>query len=349
VTIKACRKPAADLPPLPSRRDRGLVAAKNFSRERTQMAGAKLAGYKLATYQSGEGPRAGLVIGAEVFDAAKLTGKAAYATVMGIMADWKAAEAALKKAAAGAAKSRAKRQPLAKTKLLAPVRFPSAIYCAGANYADHAAEMAARENRPPPVDPHTQGLKAWHFLKASRAIADPGQTIKISTYAKQMDWEVELAAVIGRTARDVPQSKALSYVAGYTIANDLSARDRGRREHVPETSPFKYDWTKHKTFEGSCPLGPWIVPASDVGDPQKLGLKLWVNGVLKQDSNSSDMIFNLAEQIEQLSAGMTLYPGDLVLTGTPAGVGAGRGEFLKAGDVVKLWIEKIGEISNRMA
>ncbi len=313
------------------------------------MAGAKLAGYRLATYKSGDGPRAGLIIGDDVFDAAKLTGKNAYASVIGILADWKAAEGALKKAAAGAAKSRAKRQPLKKTKLLAPVQFPSAIYCAGANYADHAAEMAAREHRPPPPDPHTQGLKAWHFLKAPHAIVGPGDSVKISGYAKNMDWEIELAAVIGRVAKDVPQSKALSYVAGYTIANDLSARDRGRRDNVPDASPFKWDWTKHKTFDGSCPLGPWIVPASDIGDPQQLGLKLWVNGVLKQDSNTSDMIFNLAEQIEQLSAGMTLYPGDLILTGTPAGVGAGRGEFLKAGDVVKLWIEKIGEMENRMA
>jgi len=117
---------------------------------------------------------------------------------------------------------------------------------------------------------------------------------------------------------------------------------------MPDASPFKWDWTKHKTFDGSCPLGPWIVPASDIGDPQKLGLKLWVNGVLKQDSNTSEMIFTLAEQIAQLSAGMTLHPGDIVLTGTPAGVGAGRNEFLKAGDVVKLWIEKIGDIENRM-
>src|ERR1700681_3870548 len=146
------------------------------------MASAKRAGYKLATYKSSDGPRAGLIVGEEVFDAAKLTGKPAYATVIGILADWKSAEGALKKAAAGAAKGRAKRQPLAKTKLLAPVRFPSAIYCAGANYADHAAEMAARENRPPPVDPHTQGLKAWHFLKAPRAITDPGATVKISGY-----------------------------------------------------------------------------------------------------------------------------------------------------------------------
>src|SRR6202167_958168 len=176
------------------------------------MAGAKAAGYKLATYKSADGPRAGIVVGEEVFDAAKLTGKPNYATVIGILEDWKRAEGALKKAAAGASKSRGKRQSLKKTKLLAPVRFPSAIYCAGANYSDHAAEMAAREGAPKPVDPHTLGLKAWHFLKAPHAITDPGAPVKISGYAKQMDWEVELAAVIGRVAADVPQSKALSYV-----------------------------------------------------------------------------------------------------------------------------------------
>jgi 2-keto-4-pentenoate hydratase/2-oxohepta-3-ene-1,7-dioic acid hydratase in catechol pathway len=311
-------------------------------------SGGKLAGYKLATYRSSEGPRAGLVIGEEVFDAAKLTGKPAYASVIGILDDWKTAEGALKQAAAKAGKSRLKRQPVKRTKFLAPVQFPSAIYCAGANYADHAAEMAAREGRPAPPDPHTLGLKAWHFLKASRAVTDPGVPVKISDYAKQMDWEIELVAVIGKVAKKVPLAKALSYVAGYTIGNDLSARDRGRRASVPDSSPFKWDWTKHKSFDGSCPLGPWIVPAADIGDPQQLGLKLWVNGAIKQDSNTAGMIFTLAEQIEELSAGMTLYPGDLIMTGTPAGVGAGRGEFLKAGDVVKLWIEKIGEIENRM-
>src|SRR5271156_1511394 len=167
------------------------------------MAAAKSAGYKLATYKSSEGPRAGLVIGEEVFDAAKLTGKPAYAKVAGILADWKSAEGALKKAAAGAVKSRAKRQPLRKTKLLAPLRFPGTIYCAGANYADHAAAMAAKEGQPAPADPHEQGLKAWHFIKAARTITDPGATIKISHYAKAMDWEIELAAVIGRPAKDV--------------------------------------------------------------------------------------------------------------------------------------------------
>jgi 2-keto-4-pentenoate hydratase/2-oxohepta-3-ene-1,7-dioic acid hydratase in catechol pathway len=312
------------------------------------MAGAKAAGYKLATYKSSDGPRAGIVVGEEVFDAAKLTGKPNYATVIGILEDWKRAEGALKKAAAGAAKSRAKRQPLAKTKLLAPVRFPSAIYCAGANYADHAAAMAAREGNPPPADPHDQGLKPWHFIKATRTVTDPGASVKISGYANSMDWEIELCAVIGRPAKDVTKEKALSYVAGYTVSNDLSARDRGRRPPVPATSPFKMDWTKHKTFEGSCPIGPWIVPASDVGDPQNLALKLWVNGELKQNSNTSKMLFSLAEQIEQLSINMTLHPGDLILTGTPSGTGAESGTFLKAGDTVKLWIEKIGEIENKM-
>jgi 2-keto-4-pentenoate hydratase/2-oxohepta-3-ene-1,7-dioic acid hydratase in catechol pathway len=313
------------------------------------MAATKRAGYKLATYKTSEGRRAGVIVGEEVFDAAKFTGKAAYATIHGILADWKAAEGALKKAAAGAGKSRAKRQSLAKTKLLAPVPFPPTIFCAGANYADHAAAMAKKQGHPPPADPHEQGLKPWFFIKAGRTIADPGAAIKASHYAKELDWEIELAAVIGRPAKDVTKEKALSYVAGYMVSNDFSARDRGRRPGVEATSFFKMDWTKHKSFDGSCPIGPWIVPASDIADPQNLKLKLWVNGALKQDSNTSRMLFTLAEQIEQLSINMTLHPGDLILTGTPSGVGAESGEFLKAGDEVKVWIEGIGEFSNRIA
>jgi 2-keto-4-pentenoate hydratase/2-oxohepta-3-ene-1,7-dioic acid hydratase in catechol pathway len=308
-----------------------------------------MAGYKLATYQAATGPRAGLIVDDRLFDAAKLTGEEAYATVLGILEDWRAAERALKKAAASAGKSRQKPLPLSRAKLLAPVRWPSAVYCAGANYADHAAEMSRHLNRPLEPDPHTLGLKAWHFIKASRSLTGPGATVRISGVSERMDWEVELAAVIGRPAKNVRQDKALSHVAGYTIANDISARDRGMRPKISETSPFRADWIKQKSFDGACPLGPWIVPASEIGDPQHLGLKLWVNEVLKQDSNTGDMIFTLAEQIEQLSDGMTLHPGDLVLTGTPAGVGSARGEFLKPGDVVKLWIEKIGTLTNKMA
>ena len=305
-----------------------------------------MASYKLVTYAGPEGPRAGMVIGERVCDAAKLTGHAADQSVLGILQDWTAAQERLAEAAASPAAG----LPLAATKLQAPILWPSAIYCAGANYADHAAEMARASGRTPEPDPHALGLKPWHFLKAGRStLAAHGDTVQITGLSKTMDWEVELAAVIGHAAKNVPLAKALDHVAGYTIANDLSARDMGRRPNVPDTAPFKFDWVAHKNFDGSCPLGPWIVPRRDIPDPQKLGLKLWVNDVLKQDSNTSRMIFTLAEQIEHLSSRITLQPGDVILTGTPAGVGAARPEFLKAGDVVKLWIENIGALTNTMA
>jgi 2-keto-4-pentenoate hydratase/2-oxohepta-3-ene-1,7-dioic acid hydratase in catechol pathway len=305
-----------------------------------------MASYRLVTYAGADGPRAGLLIGDEVCDAEKLTGHAADRSVLAILQDWGAARDRLAKAAASPAGG----QTLAETKLLAPVLWPSAIYCAGANYADHAAEMARASGRTPEPDPHTLGLKPWHFLKAGRStLAAHGDTVQITGVSKTMDWEIELAAVIGFAAKDVPLAKALDYVAGYTIANDLSARDLGRRPHVPDAAPFKFDWVAHKNFDGSCPLGPWIVPSRDIPDPQQLGLKLWVNDVIKQESHTSQMIFTLAEQIAHLSSRITLQPGDVILTGTPAGVGAARGEFLKSGDVVKLWIEKIGALTNRMA
>jgi 2-keto-4-pentenoate hydratase/2-oxohepta-3-ene-1,7-dioic acid hydratase in catechol pathway len=168
-------------------------------------------------------------------------------------------------------------------------------------------------------------------------------------FSQKVDWEVELAAVIGRPARNVSLDKALSHVAGYTIANDLSARDAMRRPHVADTSPFKLDWLAQKCFEGACPLGPWIVPASEIPDPQKLALKLWIDDELMQDSHTSQMIFTTAEQIAHLSTRLTLQPGDMILTGTPAGVGMGRGRFLKAGETLRLWIEGIGELRHTMA
>jgi 2-keto-4-pentenoate hydratase/2-oxohepta-3-ene-1,7-dioic acid hydratase in catechol pathway len=312
--------------------------------------GGIMAGYRLVTYAA-DSPRAGLVIGDAVFDAATLTGYPCDSTVLGILEDWRAAHERLARAVfSKAAAAPGKGTPLADTLLLAPVRWPSAIYCAGANYADHAAEMARAQNREPPPDPHTLGLKPWHFIKAGRStLAAPDDTVAITGMSQTMDWEIELAAVIGERAKNVSIEKALGHVAGYTIANDLSARDMGRRSGVPDDSPFKFDWVAHKNFDGSCPLGPWIVPASDIPDPQNLGLKLSVNDVVKQDSNTGKMIFSIAEQIAHLSSRITLNPGDVVLTGTPSGVGAARKEFLKAGDEVKLWIEHIGTLTNRMA
>jgi 2-keto-4-pentenoate hydratase/2-oxohepta-3-ene-1,7-dioic acid hydratase in catechol pathway len=306
-----------------------------------------MASYLLVTYQSEKGPRAGVVVDEKVFDAAALTRKASYATMLDILNDWKTAQGLLRKATAG--KSKLKSRPLARTKLLAPVLWPSAIYCAGANYTDHMLEMAKLQNMPPAPDPHEVGLKPWHFIKAPRSVASDKTTVKLPAASQQIDWEAELGAVIGRTAKNVPLEKALDYVAGYTIANELSARDLGKRNQLPDSSPFKWDWVGQKCFDDACPLGPWIVPAKDIKDPQNLGIKLWVNDVIKQDSNTGKMIFTLAEQISHLSSRITLHPGDIVLTGTPAGVGAARREFLKRGDTTKVWIEGIGTLSNKYA
>jgi 2-keto-4-pentenoate hydratase/2-oxohepta-3-ene-1,7-dioic acid hydratase in catechol pathway len=302
-------------------------------------------GYKLVTYDAGKGARAGIIAGDRLIDAADATGNSAYATMLGILNDWAAADKTL---AAAAADAGTKGGPINWKHVLAPVK-PGAIYCAGANYGDHVREMNAAQGRGPEPDPHTLGLKPWHFIKCSHSVTGPGSAVKIPPLSKRLDWEVELAAVIGKTAKDVPEAEALKYVAGYTVSNDLSARDFGFRPPVPPTSPFYADWVAHKSFDGSCPLGPWIVPASDVPDPQNLGIRLWVNGTLKQDSNTSEMIYTLAEQIAQISLRITLHPGDIIMTGTPAGVGAGRNEFLKAGDSLELWCEGVGTLKHSMA
>jgi 2-keto-4-pentenoate hydratase/2-oxohepta-3-ene-1,7-dioic acid hydratase in catechol pathway len=304
--------------------------------------------YKLVSYQAAQGARAGVVVGDDVFDAAEISGKPPYAAVLAILDDWDNADRALQAAASRIAGRKAVGK-LGQTTLLPPVLWPSAIYCAGANYTDHMLEMATTLNAEPEPDPHSQGLKPWHFLKASRSLAAPNATVKLPAFSRKVDWEAELAAVIGRKAKDIALDNALSCIAGYTVANDLSARDVMKRAALPDASPFKFDWLSQKCFDQACPIGPWIVPARAVADPQSLGIKLWVNDVIKQDSHTGKMIFTLAEQISHLSTRMTLYPGDLVLTGTPAGVGMARGEFLRAGDVVKVWVEGIGTLSNVMA
>jgi len=307
--------------------------------------------YKLLSVRSGQGARAGVLIGDTVYDAARITGVAAHSSVLGMLEDWSRARRLLARASKRieSGQARIKGAPLKSARLLAPVLYPGAIYCAGANYTDHMAEMARAQGQTPGPTMKELGEKPWHFVKTSRSsVVGPGAKVKLPVYSQMVDWEVELAAVIGKVARDVPAERALDSVAGYTIANDLSARDVMRRDKNPATSPFHYDWLSQKCFDGSCPLGPWIVPADDLPDPQNLGLKLWVNDKLMQDSSTSKMIFDTAEQIAMLSSRVTLQPGDLVLTGTPAGVGVPRRVFLKPGDTVKLWIEGIGELSHTM-
>jgi 2-keto-4-pentenoate hydratase/2-oxohepta-3-ene-1,7-dioic acid hydratase in catechol pathway len=302
--------------------------------------------FQLATYQSAKGPRAGLVVGDKIIDAADATGNAADADVMALLQSW---DANLKRLDAAAEKAAGSAKALSSVTLLAPITRPVAIYCAGANYRDHANEMARAQGKPDPVDPHTLGLRSWHFIKIGHCVTGPGATVTMPAKSKKIDWEVELAVIIGKTCRNATEANALDFVMGYTVSNDLSARDLGTRAGLPDNSNFRADWVSHKCFDGSCPMGPWITLARDIKNPHDLKLGLDVNGVKKQDSNTKELIFNINEQIADISGRLTLHPGDIILTGTPAGVGAGKGEFLKAGDKVRTWVDGIGEIVNTMA
>ena len=209
------------------------------------------------------------------------------------------------------------------------VRPRKDIFCLGQNYAAHAAESG----NPPPTAP-------IYFTKPPTTIIGPDEAIPFPRgLTTRLDWEVELGVVIGLTGRDIPEARALDYVFGYTVFNDVSARDLQYR-----TS----QWFKGKSLDGSCPMGPVIVTADEIADPQGLRLQLSVNAVGKQDSNTSDMIFSVARIIADLSAGMTLEPGDCISTGTPQGVGDGRKppEYLKPGDVMAAEVERIGVLRN---
>ena len=227
-------------------------------------------------------------------------------------------------------------QPLKKVKLLAPVLYPGVLYCAGANYRDHVIEMTGKE-------PAENRKEPFFFLKTvAGTIIGPGQEIRLPPYSSNVDWEAEIAMVIGRVAKRVPVERAMEHIAGFTIMNDLSARDLMKRDDVP----FLFDWIGQKCFDTAAPMGPWITPSDGIADPENMDIKLWVNDELKQNSNSSQMIFKFDEQIAYLSSRVTLNPGDIVATGTPAGCGMARGVFLKSGDHIRIVVTGLGELCN---
>ena len=220
--------------------------------------------------------------------------------------------------------------PAARVRRHAPIPWPRKnVFCLGQNYAAHAAESG----NPPPTAP-------IYFTKPPTTVIGPGDAVPYPQgLTTRLDWEVELGVVIGRGGRDIPEARALEHVFGFTIFNDVSARDLQYR-----TS----QWFKGKSLDGSSPMGPVIVTADEIPDPQHLRLQLSVNGIGKQDSNTSDMIFSVARILADLSAGMTLEPGDCISTGTPQGVGDGRKppEYLKLGDVMDAEVERIGVLRN---
>jgi 2-keto-4-pentenoate hydratase/2-oxohepta-3-ene-1,7-dioic acid hydratase in catechol pathway len=188
-------------------------------------------------------------------------------------------------------------------------------------------------------------LRAYLFLKAPSCLAGAFDDIVLPAGEHRIDWEAELAVVIGRQGRNIPAARALDHVAGFMTTNDVSCRDLTWREDRPT---IRSDWLAGKSFDTFAPTGPFFVPREFV--PNHAGLRVWlaVNGVTKQDGNTGDMIFGTAEQIEYASRMLTLEPGDLFATGTPSGVGQGRGEFLKAGDVVECEVEGLGRQRNRV-
>jgi 2-keto-4-pentenoate hydratase/2-oxohepta-3-ene-1,7-dioic acid hydratase in catechol pathway len=228
--------------------------------------------------------------------------------------------------------------PLVEVQLLAPLLRPPKLLALAANYQDHIREAGL-----PPVD--KRRLVPKLFLKPSSAVIGPDEPLCLPTISHETDWEIELAVVIGTRCRNVPVERALGMVAGYTIVNDVSARsaDWGVDREESKWNEF-FDWLNGKWPDGFAPLGPYLLTADELPDPQGLELRLTVNGEQKQHSNTREMIFTVAETIAFASRFMGLEPGDILATGTPSGVGAATGTYLKPGDVMEAWIEKLGTL-----
>jgi 2-keto-4-pentenoate hydratase/2-oxohepta-3-ene-1,7-dioic acid hydratase in catechol pathway len=236
--------------------------------------------------------------------------------------------------------------PLGDVKLLAPIPEPPKLLALAGNYAKHIAESQLAKgltNRP------ADDTTPRPFLMPTTAVAAHGDVVPWPTYSRQVDYELELAIVIGAPCKCVTPAEAGDCIAGYTIANDVSARSvtftEGRS--VRPWDEF-YDWLAGKWSDGFCPMGPCLVTADEVGDPSKLDLELRVNDEVRQKSNTSAMIFDVYDTVSFLSHLMTLTPGDIIATGTPHGVGMATGEFLQPGDVMACRIEAIGELTNTL-
>lgn len=286
---------------------------------------------RLVTYEVGGRRSVGAVKGERVVDLGGL-----FASMLDLI---EAGERGL-----DAARERLAREPgehaLAEVRLLAPIPEPRRnVFCVGWNYREHFLEgkgkrMMAKEELPE--------FPAF-FDKATTAVIGPDDAIPFDArLSTQLDYEAELAVIIGRRGRSIPEDAARAHVFGYTVGNDVSWRDIQRRHGG--------QWLKGKGIDGTCPLGPWIVTADEVPDPQNLGIRCRVNGVVKQDSNTRHMIFTVDRLIAELSLGMTLLPGDILLTGTPEGVGFARtpAEFLRPGDEVEVEVEGVGTLRNRV-
>lgn len=257
--------------------------------------------------------------------------------MQGIIESWDAVSPVIKSFAMEA--GQALWRTLDTSQLFSPIPFPRRnIICLGWNYAEHAKESSAAKDIVIEKLPEHPIV----FTKATTTINGPfADIIYDESVTRRLDWEVELGVVIGKQGRQIPRAEAMDFVFGYTVINDISARDLQKRHQ---------QFFLGKSVDGTCPMGPWIVTVDEIPDPQSLQLTCKVNNVIKQDGNSRQMIFPVAEIISTLSNVMTLLPGDIIATGTPSGVGFARTppEYLEIGDVVECEIENIGLIRNRI-
>jgi 2-keto-4-pentenoate hydratase/2-oxohepta-3-ene-1,7-dioic acid hydratase in catechol pathway len=221
-------------------------------------------------------------------------------------------------------------------KIMAPVRYPRRnFFCLGMNYADHAKEVAFTEKEKKPEVPK---FPVYFSKLAYPALEDKGTIPYDEELTKMVDYEVELAVIIGKEGKDIKEDEALSYVFGYTIANDISARNlQGKHGQ----------WFKGKSVDNYAPLGPYIMTADELGNPSGLQLKCFVNDELRQNANTRDLVFTIPQVISELSKGLTLRRGDVILTGTPSGVGLGFKpyKFVNPGDVIRCEIDKLGTLT----
>ncbi len=275
-------------------------------------------------------------------DAARSAGlpTAKFASVQTIVEGGADTLAALRKLVASAANTPAAIVPANAVKLAAPLPRPAKnVFCVGRNYAEHIAEGERAQKIKVGITEHPV-----FFTKPATSVVGPGDAVPLFTHvSKQIDYEVELAVIIGKPGRDIPREKAFEHVYGYSIVNDVTARDVQRRHGG--------QYFKGKGLDGSCPMGPWIVTADAVPNPGNLAIRLKVNGAMRQDGNTAAMIFDIPTLIASLSEGLTLEPGDVIATGTPSGVGYAMDppQFLKHGDVVACEVEGIGTLTNGFA
>jgi 2-keto-4-pentenoate hydratase/2-oxohepta-3-ene-1,7-dioic acid hydratase in catechol pathway len=256
-----------------------------------------------------------------------------WSSTLELLEDWPAAQAVLRDL------NPAEAPVVEYDTLLPPLRWPRKVICAGVNYRKHMREMGGEI-------PET-GWRPFFFLKApTTSVIGPRDPIVISSPARaRYDWEAELAVVIGIKGKKIDPERAGFHAAAYCVSNDVTARGYHKRDVAPADA-FSYDWFAAKSTEGSLPLGPGLTPAFLVSDPQDLRLRLWVNGELQQDESTADMVCTVAELIAAASEVVTLEPGDVIATGTPSGVGASRGLYLRGGDVVRVTIDGLGTLEN---